>query len=72
MKSKKVNIKDLCEREIKILQLLADGFENRQIAELLYVSAHTVKAHISSILKKMKVNNRTQAVSTAMRKGLIK
>ena len=72
MKSTKINLKELCEREIDILRLLADGYENKQIADILYISSHTVKAQISSILKKLKAKNRTQAVSTAFRKGIIK
>lgn len=72
MKATKINFYELCEREIKILELLSYGYENKQIAEILFVSAHTIKAHISAILKKLKVKNRTQAVSMALRKKIIK
>ncbi len=63
---------DLYERDVEILELLSDGYENRQIAEILFVSTHTIKAYISAILKKLKAKNRTQAVCIAMRLGIIK
>lgn len=71
MKSIKRNLYELCDREIHILELLSDGYENKAIAEKLYVSSHTVKAHISAILKKLKAKNRTHAVSKAIRKEII-
>ncbi len=61
----------LTEREILTLSYLADGYENREIAETIFVSTHTVKAHVSSILKKLKARNRTHAVYIALKRGLI-
>lgn len=54
-------------RECEVLQLLTDGQSNRQIAQTLEISEKTVKNHVSSLFKKMKVNDRTQAVVTAIR-----
>lgn len=54
-------------RECEVLQLLTDGQSNRKIAETLDISEKTVKNHVSSLFKKMKVNGRTQAVVTAIR-----
>lgn len=54
-------------RECEVLQLLTDGKSNRQIAKALDISEKTVKNHVSSLFKKMKVNDRTQAVVTAIR-----
>jgi DNA-binding NarL/FixJ family response regulator len=58
-------------REIEVLQLLADGLNNVEIAEKLSLSQHTVKAHICNILQKLSVDDRTQAVVRAMRSGWI-
>lgn len=54
-------------RECDVLQLLAEGMSNREIAKTLNISEKTVKNHISSLFRKMKVNDRTQAVITAIR-----
>lgn len=54
-------------RECEVLQLLTDGQSNRQIAKTLDISEKTVKNHVSSLFKKMNVNDRTQAVVTAIR-----
>lgn len=54
-------------RECEVLQLLANGQSNRRVAETLNISEKTVKNHVSSLFKKMKVNDRTQAVVTAIR-----
>ncbi len=61
----------LTEREIVTLSYLAEGYENREIAETIFVSTHTVKAHVSSILKKLKARNRTHAVYIALKRGII-
>jgi LuxR family transcriptional regulator of csgAB operon len=58
---------DLTEREREIIQLLTTGAKNREIAEQLYVSTHTVKTHIYHIYKKIKVTTRLQAVNWANR-----
>ncbi|UFT98560.1 response regulator transcription factor [Radiobacillus kanasensis] len=61
----------LTRRECEVLQLLADGKSNRGVAESLYISEKTVKNHVSNILQKMSVNDRTQAVVTAIRNGWV-
>ncbi|UOQ94407.1 response regulator transcription factor [Halobacillus shinanisalinarum] len=61
----------LTRRECEVLQLLADGNSNRGVAESLYISEKTVKNHVSNILQKMNVNDRTQAVVTAIKNGWV-
>ncbi|GIN89277.1 transcriptional regulatory protein DegU [Siminovitchia terrae] len=61
----------LTSRECEVLQLLADGKSNRAIGEALYISEKTVKNHVSNILQKMNVNDRTQAVITAIKNGWV-
>ncbi|MBM7570253.1 response regulator [Aquibacillus albus] len=61
----------LTRRECEVLQLLADGKSNRGVAEALYISEKTVKNHVSNILQKMNVNDRTQAVVLAIRNGWV-
>ncbi|SIS42939.1 response regulator [Salimicrobium flavidum] len=61
----------LTRRECEVLQLLADGNSNKGVAESLYISEKTVKNHVSNILTKMNVNDRTQAVVTAIKNGWV-
>jgi two-component system, NarL family, response regulator LiaR len=61
----------LTARETEVLELLARGYANKQIASSLYVSEKTVKAHVSSILKKLGVRSRTQAALYAVETGLV-
>ena len=61
----------LTARELEVLTMLAEGVGNREIADRLAVSEHTVKFHISSILDKLGVSTRTEAVTTGLRSGLI-
>jgi DNA-binding NarL/FixJ family response regulator len=58
-------------REVQVLELLADGLSNKAIAARLGVSDETVKFHLSSILGKLGVANRTEAVRRAIRMGLV-
>lgn len=57
-------------RELEILRLIADGFDNDQIAETLFLSPRTVKNHVSSILAKLEMDNRVQAAVYAVRRGI--
>lgn len=61
---------DLTEREIEVLHLLAQGASNPQIAEELFITVNTVKSHISHILTKLQLENRTQAAAYAVQKGM--
>ena len=61
----------LTDRETEVLKLVARGKANKQIANSLYVSEKTVKAHVSSILMKLGVQSRTQAALYAVRAGLV-
>ena len=61
----------LTSREIEVLRLVADGLDNKAIALQLQISKHTVKFHISSILSKLDVSSRTEAVTFGLRQGLI-
>lgn len=58
-------------RELQILQLLALGLANKQIAKQLAISEHTVKFHISSVYTKLGVASRTEAVRSGLQRGLI-
>jgi DNA-binding NarL/FixJ family response regulator len=62
---------DLTPRELEVLELLAKGLDNREIASALFLSQHTVKNHVSSILAKLQVENRIQAAVRAVRSGLV-
>lgn len=61
----------LSEREIEVLERIAAGSSNKAIADELGISTQTVKNHISSILRKLSLNDRTQAVIFALRRGWI-
>ena len=64
-------VEALTARETEVLQLLAQGLANKQIAVLLSISEHTVKFHVSSIYAKLGAANRTEAVRLGARQGLI-
>ncbi len=63
--------KTLTNRQSQVLDLIAEGKSNKQIAYEMGVSEATVKLHINALLRSLKVNNRTQAVITAQKMGLI-
>lgn len=67
----KVKIKNLTNRQSQVLDLIAEGKSNKQIAYEMGVSEATVKLHINALLRSLNVNNRTQAVITAQKMGLI-
>jgi two-component system, NarL family, response regulator LiaR len=60
----------LTERETEVLRLVAQGLANQEIAERLVVSERTVRTHVSHILRKLRLTNRTQAALYALRTGL--
>jgi len=64
-------LEELTAREEEILKLLAAGLANKEIAQQLSLSEGTVKNHISAILAKLHANDRTQAVLTALKRGLV-
>ena len=61
----------LTEREIDVLQHVAGGNRNREIAELLSISEETVKVHVKHIMEKLGATDRTSAVAIAVRRGII-
>ena len=61
----------LSEREREVLELMASGSTNPEIADALHLSKHTVKEHTSSVYRKLGVRNRTEAVQRAQRLGLV-
>ncbi len=67
----KTGVKTLTTRQSEVLELIAQGKSNKQIAYEMNVSEATVKLHINALLRTLKVTNRTQAVVTAQKIGLI-
>ena len=64
-------VETLTAREREVLEMLTDGASNKTIAEKLQISEHTVKFHVASVFGKLGVNSRTEAVTQALRRGLI-
>jgi DNA-binding NarL/FixJ family response regulator len=62
---------DLTARELQILELLAQGSTNKQIAGALSISDNTVRHHVNNIMEKLQVTDRTEAVATALRNGVL-
>jgi NarL family two-component system response regulator LiaR len=62
----------LTERELEVLKLVAQGLDNREIAERLVISGPTVRSHITNILTKLNLTSRTQAVLYALRQGIVR
>ncbi len=69
--SPSTSVETLTARECQVLRLISEGLGNKEIAARLGISEHTAKFHISSILGKLGVASRTEAVSDGIRKGLI-
>ncbi|PMB51002.1 DNA-binding response regulator [Fischerella thermalis CCMEE 5201] len=67
-----ITVNPLTQREQEILSLIAQGKTNQEIAEALYITTGTVRVHVHTILHKLEVRDRTQAVIVAMQAGLIK
>jgi DNA-binding NarL/FixJ family response regulator len=62
---------DLSRREIDVLRLIASGNANKEIACRLFIAEETVKSHVTNILAKLQANDRTHAVTTALKRGII-
>ena len=62
---------DLTSREMEVLELIVRGQSNKEIGASLTISEATVKSHINNILSKLGVTDRTQAVTTALQRGLV-
>ena len=62
---------DLTDRELQILQLLVDGASPRDVAEVLVLSPKTVGNHLTNVYRKLDVHSRTQAITTAIKQGLV-
>lgn len=65
------SFEELTQREIQILNLLAKGLANKEIADVLSITEYTVKDHLKNILAKLRVADRTEAVTTAIQRGII-
>jgi DNA-binding NarL/FixJ family response regulator len=63
---------ELSQRELEVLTLVARGLTNKEIAQRLYISDKTARNHVVSCLSKLKANDRTEAATTAIRRGLIR
>jgi LuxR family maltose regulon positive regulatory protein len=63
-------VERLSERELEVLQWMASGASNQEIAEAMIIAVTTAKKHVSNIIRKLGVNNRTQAVSKGRNLGL--
>jgi DNA-binding NarL/FixJ family response regulator len=62
---------DLSAREVQVLELIVQGLANKQIAYSLGIAEHTVKNHVKSILSKLSVQDRTQAATAAIQRGIV-
>jgi len=67
-----INSQPLTDRESEVLQSLADGKSNKNIGTKLYISEFTVKGHLRNIFSKLKVLSRTEAITAATRRGLVR
>jgi two-component system NarL family response regulator len=61
----------LSEREYQVLELMAMGMRNQEIADRLFISLRTIKAHVTAIMERLDAQDRTEAVVTALRRGII-
>jgi two-component system, NarL family, response regulator LiaR len=71
LNEKEIEKLGLSKRELEVLDLMAEGLSNQEIAERLFVSLNTIKTHSSKILEKLDVKRRTQAIEKAKRLNII-
>jgi|LauGreDrversion4_2_1035121.scaffolds.fasta_scaffold74915_1 DNA-binding NarL/FixJ family response regulator len=64
-------IEPLSQRELEVLQLVLQGYTNKEMAEVLILSAETTKTHMSNILSKLQAKDRTHAAVIGLRRGLV-
>jgi DNA-binding NarL/FixJ family response regulator len=64
-------LRPLTQRELEVLELISQGYSNKQIANKLGLSGETVKSHVRALLKKLDTNSRAHAVAIALREGLL-
>jgi two-component system, NarL family, response regulator len=69
--AERMTIPDLTPREKEVLELIVAGKSNQEIGAALFITEATVKAHVNSILSKLDVSDRTQAVTVALRRGIV-
>ena len=62
---------NLTEKEFEVLKYLVKGYENREIAKNIFMSTFTVKAHVTSIMRKFGVTNRTEAAYHALKNNIV-
>ena len=72
LNEQRLKVLGITKRELEILELIANGMSNREIAEKLFVSENTVKTHLSRLFDKLGAKRRTQAVQIAKEAGLIR
>jgi DNA-binding NarL/FixJ family response regulator len=70
-KKKEEGLEELSQREVDVIKLMTRGYSNRQIADILFISEHTVKVHIRNIFRKIGVADRTNAVLWALERGVV-
>jgi DNA-binding NarL/FixJ family response regulator len=67
---KSIELAGLSDRESEVLEALCQGMSNKEMAEVLFVSPETIKSHVSTLIGKLGVKDRTQAVISAIRAGM--
>ena len=67
---KSIELAGLSDRESEVLEALCQGMSNKEMAEVLFVSPETIKSHVSTVIGKLGVKDRTQAVISAIRAGM--
>jgi DNA-binding NarL/FixJ family response regulator len=67
-----VGQEDVSRREVEVLERIAEGNRNCDIASMLFISEETVKGHVKHIMEKLGASDRTEAVAIALRRGIIR